>query len=50
MSTTVYLVIFILVGSAIFPLVGYFFDYKDNRKMHLKGKKYQQEKGSEKSA
>ena len=41
MSTTVYLVIFIFIGSAIFPLVGYYLDYRQNRKLHMKGKKYQ---------
>lgn len=31
MSDTVYLVIFIVVASTLFPLVGYYLDYKKRK-------------------
>jgi len=33
MSKTLWFVLFILVASTAFPLIGYYFDYKNRRKL-----------------
>ena len=48
MTTTIFLVIFVIVGSMLFPLAGYFLDWKHNKKMHMKDKKGAEKAISEK--
>lgn len=36
MSSTIYLIIFIVVTSTLFPLAGYYFDWRHNKKLHKK--------------
>lgn len=49
MNTTIFLIIFVIVGSMIFPLVGYYLDWKHNKKMHMKGQKGKKETAAEQS-